>query len=110
MACFSRAGRDGVRGRSEDTDCLFRYSDYTAISETAIVKRLAKEGKICAVFGHRYGEEDYRLATYKPGEVKDGFVITIKESKPAGWYRVCELCGKEQRYIPEKWEEITNDR
>lgn len=93
-----------------------------------LIKQWAKEGIICEVYGHRWGKAEWTpcdtctadtSSAWQWGEyqtsndngttwetVKGKFYEKIRITRYAGTYRKCEICGKEQKYTPEKWEDF----
>ena len=57
-----------------------------AESVTDTVKRLAKSGEICKVFGHCWID----------GRVGEGAGVTFLDYHPNTLYRHCKICGKQE--------------
>jgi hypothetical protein len=74
----------------------------TKEQKVAAIKEWAKEGIVCEVYGHRWGgADDWRgINTISFNEKGEGTI-----SRPSAIYRKCEICGQEQKYTPEKWED-----
>ena len=72
------------------------------------IKRWAKDGEICKVFGH-WWDKPYRV--FRDLKEWSGYdtetnSIMITIIKPAGTYRKCKICGGEQKLREEKWQDV----
>ena len=64
---------------------------------TNVVKRLAKDGHICAVLGHNWRGG-------RPGEVSgDNWIIQHLDYHPGVTYRTCRVCGVCQSKTEGEW-------
>ena len=74
-----------------------------------LIKQWTKEGLICEVFGHRWGEPHYEFATVRGDETKankDSLCMFVRIVRPHGTYRKCKVCGKEQFLTESHWDDF----
>lgn len=59
----------------------------------SLIRKLAKDGEICKMFGHSWGE------TYHPKKNHGGYLITDWNT----WVRKCHICGKVENRSMGDW-------
>jgi len=67
---------------------------------TNVIKRLAKDGHICAVFGHQWRGGRQGEGEMYPG----GPSVTFCDYHPNTTYRTCRICGKCESQTINNWE------